>query len=58
MTVLPALLTSSVPIDMVKNPTTRLFVFATIVVVVWVLIAKFVFSRALRHYESGNMLRS
>lgn len=58
MTVIPALLTSSVPIDMVKNPSAGLLVFVIVVVVVWVLIARYVFSRALRRYESGNMLRS
>lgn len=57
MTVVPALLTSSVPIDMIKNPSLAMFVLPTVVTIVWVLIAKFVFSRALRRYESGNMLR-
>ena len=58
MTVVPALLTSSVPIDMVKNPSARLFVFVAVVVVAWMLITRFIFARALRRYESGNMLRS
>lgn len=58
MTVVPALLTSSVPIDMVKDPSLQMFTIPTVAVLVWVLLARYIFSRALRRYESGNMLRS
>lgn len=57
MTVVPALLTSAVPIDTVKSHSISLVVLGVSVTFVWILITFFVFRLAIRRYESGNYLR-
>lgn len=57
MTVVPTLLTSAVPIDVVKSESVQLLGISFGMTMVWVLITLFVFARAVRRYESGNFLR-
>lgn len=57
MTVVPTLLTSALPIDIVKTKSLFLLVTGVSMTSVWVLITIFVFTRAVRKYESGNFLR-
>jgi ABC-2 type transport system permease protein len=57
MTVIPTLLTSAVPIDVVKMHSLWLLVFGAVMTLVWVLITYIVFTLAVRRYESGNYLR-
>lgn len=57
MTLIPALLTSAVPIDIVKLHSLKLIGFAAFVTLTWVLITSFIFKISVRRYESGNYLR-
>jgi ABC-2 type transport system permease protein len=57
MTAVPALLTSAVPIDIVKQQSTLLVLTSLVITSVWLFITYTVFRLAIRRYESGNMLR-
>lgn len=57
MTVIPALLTSAVPVEVVKYNSINLVGFSAIFTIIWVLITWRVFSVSVRRYESGNFLR-
>lgn len=57
MTVIPALLTSAAPIDVVKLNSGSLVLFALVVTLVWVYITYFAFKISIKRYESGNFLR-
>ncbi len=57
MTIVPTLLTSAVPIDVVKLHSMNLVFFGAGVTLVWVLLAYGVFRLSVRRYESGNYLR-
>ena len=57
MTVVPALLISAAPIDMLKSNSVSLIYLSLFVTVIWVLISYIAFAQAIRKYESGNYLR-
>jgi ABC-2 type transport system permease protein len=57
MTIVPTLITSAVPIDIVKLNSFLLFLFTLGITCVWVSITYFVFKISIKHYESGNFLR-
>ncbi len=57
MTVIPSLLTSALPIDVMKTHSERLILVGFFMVIFWVCFTYFVFSVAVRRYESGNYLR-
>lgn len=57
MTVIPALLTSAVPIDVVKEKSLPLLLISFVVTIFWVLLSSFLFRFSIKHYESGNLLR-
>ncbi len=57
MTVVPALLTSAVPIFAIKEHSSSIVAFTVCATGVWVIIARVCFGRAVRRYESGNFLR-
>jgi ABC-2 type transport system permease protein len=57
MTIIPTLLTSAVPIDVVKLSSGKLLFFGLCVALVWVGITWFVYMMSIRRYESGNYLR-
>jgi ABC-2 type transport system permease protein len=57
MTVIPALITSSVPIDAIKERSSYILFFSFIVTLIWVLITYFLYKISIKRYESGNLLR-
>ncbi|MEK7113740.1 MAG: ABC-2 family transporter protein, partial [Patescibacteria group bacterium] len=57
MTALPTLLTSAVPIYILKGNSAQLLIFTILITLVWVLITYAVFRISIRRYESGNYLR-
>lgn len=57
MTAVPALLTSAVPIDIVKQDSVLLLLTSVVITAIWVVITYTVFRSAIRRYESGNLLR-
>jgi ABC-2 type transport system permease protein len=57
MTIIPALVTSAVPIDIVKYRSFNLIIFAVLITLFWVFIATVFFKISVRRYESGNFLR-
>ncbi len=57
MTIVPTLLTSATPIDVVKSHSLSLVLFGTLVTLVWVCVTYHAFTKAIRRYESGNYLR-
>lgn len=57
MIVIPTLLTSAVPVDVVKTKSPSLLFFSFIITTLFVLLAYFIFRIAVRRYESGNLLR-
>lgn len=57
MTVIPALLTSTVPIDVVRLHSVSILLFSMLVTAVWIVITISIFRIAIKHYESGNYLR-
>jgi len=57
MTALPALITSAVPIDVVKSSSIKFILFALSVTLVWICVTYFIFKISVRRYESGNLLR-
>ncbi len=57
MTILPTLLTSALPVDVVKLNSTFLIIFAFVVTLLWVMVASLVFKISIKRYESGNFLR-
>lgn len=57
MTIVPALLTSAVPIDIVKQDSILLLFTSFVINSIWVFITYAVFRSAVRRYESGNLLR-
>jgi ABC-type uncharacterized transport system permease subunit len=57
MTILPSLITSATPIDVIKSKSFSYFLFALLVTFVWVCITYFIFKFSIKRYESGNFLR-
>ena len=57
MTIIPTLITSAVPIDIVKGASLRLLLMACVVTLVWLVITYYFFVKAIKRYESGNFLR-
>ncbi len=57
MTVVPTLITSAVPVDIIKQNSVSLFLSSILITLIWVCITYFIFMRAIRRYESGNFLR-
>ena len=57
MTVIPALITSAVPIDTVKGSSLPLIASSLSITALWLAITALVFRRAVKRYESGNFLR-
>ncbi len=57
MTIIPALVTSAVPIDIVKYRSFNLIIFAVLITLFWFFIATVFFKISVRRYESGNFLR-
>ena len=57
MTVIPALVTSALPIDIVKSHSLHMLLFSAVVTLVWFAIAQALFKNAVRLYESGNFMR-
>lgn len=57
MTILPTLITSAVPIDVVKLNSLKFILFALLVTIFWVCITYFAFKISIKRYESGNLLR-
>ena len=57
MTIIPTLITSAVPIDIIKLKSINLFVFSFFVTFFWVCVTCLVFKIAIKRYESGNFLR-
>ena len=55
--VLPTLITSAVPIDVIKLNSIRLLLLGACVTFIWLIIANKVFDTAIKRYESGNYLR-
>ena len=57
MTLIPALITSAAPIDIVKGHSIYLLGLSALVTLVWFVIAQAIFKNAVKLYESGNWLR-
>lgn len=57
MTIIPALLTSATPIDIIKLQSSELLLITFLVTIFWVAFTYLIFSGAIRRYESGNYLR-
>jgi ABC-2 type transport system permease protein len=57
MTVVPTLITSSVPIDVVKLDSFILMFFSILVTFTWVCITYLIYTLSVKRYESGNFLR-
>ncbi len=57
MTILPTLLTSAVPIDVVKVNSLTILLVSVLVTIGWIFITAGVYSAAVKRYESGNFLR-
>lgn len=57
MTVIPALLTSAAPIDVVKSQSIYFVFFGVLLTLIWFSITFLMFKFAIRRYESGNYLR-
>ncbi|MEK7588335.1 MAG: ABC-2 family transporter protein [Patescibacteria group bacterium] len=57
MTLVPALLTSAIPVDIIKTNSLKLLSLSLLVTSIWILITFLVYKIALRRYESGNLLR-
>ncbi|MCX6757267.1 MAG: ABC-2 family transporter protein [Candidatus Nomurabacteria bacterium] len=57
MTVVPALLTSALPIDIIKNSSISILLFSFLVTTFWIFVTIFVYKIAVKRYESGNLLR-
>lgn len=57
MTVIPTLITSAVPIDIVKTNSLKILGFSFAVTCVWVLLAYILYNISVKRYESGNFLR-
>ncbi len=57
MTAVPALLTSAVPIDIIKQQSILLVIVSLAITSTWLFFTYIVFRVAIRRYESGNMLR-
>ncbi len=57
MVIIPTLLTSAVPIDVVKEQSLSLLFLSFIITGIFAFIAYFIFKIAVRRYESGNFLR-
>ena len=57
MTVIPALLTSAIPIDIIKDRSLPLMLTSFCITGIWVLITYLVFRSSVKRYESGNYLR-
>lgn len=57
MTVIPALLASSGPIDSIKAKSTSILIFSFFVTIFWLIITYFAYKVSIKRYESGNFLR-
>ena len=57
MTVVPTLLTSATPIDIIKLHSVHLVLFGFLITLFWVCVTILVFKIAVKRYESGNYLR-
>jgi len=57
MTAIPTLITSAVPIDILKTDSILLGGIAIVSTACWFFFARYMFSRSIRKYESGNLLR-
>ena len=57
MTVIPALLTSAVPIDAIKTGSIYIVIISLLITVFWVIFTLIVYKIAVKRYESGNFLR-
>ncbi len=57
MTVIPSLLTSTVPIDYIKTNSINIFLLSFCVTLFWLLITVIIFKISIKRYESGNFLR-
>ncbi|MDQ3075954.1 MAG: ABC-2 family transporter protein [bacterium] len=57
MTIIPTLITSAIPIDILKAHSLKLAGWSIFITLVWVGITYAVFTLAIKRYESGNLLR-
>lgn len=57
MTIIPTLLTSAVPIDLVKTHSLKLLLSGMVVTIFWILVTYLTFKFSVRRYESGNYIR-
>lgn len=57
MTVIPALITSSAPIDGIKSQSIYFLLFSLVVTIFWVSVTYLVYKISVKRYESGNLLR-
>src|SRR3989338_5716781 len=57
MTIVPTLITSAVPIDVVKIKSISFLIFIFMITLVWIFFTYFMFKISVRRYESGNFLR-
>lgn len=57
MTVIPALLTSAVPIYAIKSNSFLIMLYALGITIFWIVLTLIVYKRAVKRYESGNFLR-
>lgn len=57
LTAIPILITSAMPIDIIKSESITLLIASICVAGIWVIITKIMYQFAIKRYESGNMLR-
>ncbi len=57
MTVVPALITSSAPVFLIKENPLHILFLGLGVTIFWVLVAHFTYKVSVKRYESGNLLR-
>lgn len=57
ITIVPALITSAIPIEYIKNPNSNIILITLISTVFWVVFTIYIFSKSIKKYESGNFLR-
>lgn len=57
MTIIPTLLTSAIPIDIVKSNSFEILFLGIFISIFWIFVTYFIFKFAIKRYESGSFLR-
>lgn len=54
--VIPSMLFGNLPLEIIKNPTLKMYLLVVAIVIFWILFANYIFRLSIRRYESSNFI--